>query len=323
MRRVCSICNQKEPLLFGKLRICQVNGVCYCQDCYPKVFGDPEIHPIPDSLLKGLSGAGIEILSDDEFAFWDQSFPKKVRIHRFMHYPLHDFRAFTPGSFLGLDLYSGSPVWVDYSEDETSSDGGPSYVTIHKHSAREFSNLLSHFPKCISEKFSGFSQETWQDFRDFKVDLDLSVVSYNLMHEQGDIVKVLRYSSQGGFIYAELRKEVFHAWREGKDPVLCAVTIPSLKEKADFYIANPLIPLLMKKWKQLLAYLKECCDCGYRVPADQANMIHIQRNCKQLDTCCVPPDKIQQVFSQLESIFPEKFENRINCSVPPKNNFVK
>lgn len=323
MGKECSICKQKQKLFFSKVHLDQINGVSYCQNCYPKVFGNPECHPIPDSMRKGLSGVDYEFLSDNEYAFWDQLTKRKVRIHRFLHYPLWDRRTFTPGSFLGLDLYSGNPVWVNYAENDTASDGGPSYVKIHDLSTQEFSNMLSRLPQCISEKFADFSKENWQVFRDFKLYLDLSKVSYNLMHEDDDVVKIVRHSSDHGFVYCELSKDAYTAWRTGKDPVLCAVTIPSLSEKADFCLQSGVTPMLMKNWKQLVAYLEECCNCGYDVPAEQANMIRIQNNSRQLRTCCVPPDKIKQVLTHIEHMYPDNFEKRASYIAPVKVEVLK
>jgi len=318
MRRVCSVCGKKEALLFGGAYIIESQGICYCSRCYEAKYAGQDPHPIPGSLIKGQSGAVVEFPAEGEYYFSDRLVRTPVRIHRLMYYPLDPQKAFSYDCFLGLDLNSGKPVLVSYSEDETPSDGGPSYVSILPLEPRQYSNVLSYFPLCIQEKLRELNAENWQSYRNVSVRLDMAIRSFTLCWDAGAHVKIVRFSKNEEFLYAEVSREAYAKWLAGKDPVERAVCIEELRKDAPFQIYCGLCPTLMKKWKLLLENLENCCNAGSQAEAQDADCIRLAGHSRELDLFKIPQESLDGLVSYIESMFPKNFATRtsLNPDIP-------
>ncbi len=312
MRRICSICGKKEPLILGSIFITEIDGVPYCQHCYGQKFGELDAHPIPDSVFAkgGISNISIEQPTENEFVFYrNQMNDAKMRIHKLMWYPI--LRE-SYDSFWGIDRYSGKYVSVIFSEDDTSSDGGPSYLRMSAFTPAEFQRVMKHlYAEPIHNAFADVTQKSWEEYLDVSVPIWQSKLAFYLTQQCGNIVKIVKFPYNGLFTYAEVPAEAYSQWTAGKSPLEQIASIGELTDVAIHYIER-IVPKILRPCKGLYEHFTkiyaESTPSGERT----WNLIQVKEYCKEINLRNISADQTTALFDFIEKTYYKELMNRVS-----------
>ena len=298
MRKICSVCGAKEALFFGGAKIRTYEGVCICKECYYKKHGNLDAHPIPDEVtVKSLSEVGITMPTETEFVFTDPLFDAKFKIHKLMWWVVDEKRTVYKDTFFGIDRYSKKLVYVLFSEDDTASDGGPSYLNVVYLPYENFFGLMKKYPEQVRSVFSDLSDDTIDKYLNVHVPLDMVSESYLLTQNKGDITKVAYYGIVRGWCYAEVKTESFEDWRRGKSSLELIDTLGELIKASIRYIDRVDCQFLLTILpKEIKSAFENCANNSETVSAEEANFIITRSYSYQLEERKVSAEVAEDVF---------------------------